>query len=195
MDITCYWAEYIMANYAHIEDGQITGVYDLLPINWRNVSNFTALAEDPDTLRQLGWVEVKKVEPEYNEYTQRLGNVVHSVEDGEVIETFEVFNLPAIEPVAPIIITELDIIADSIRRHNEAVEVIRLKRDQLLAATDFTQLPDVAAANGPELTQAYADYRQALRDFPTQFVNDPTFFDANFIVFPEKPTTTDSGTI
>jgi hypothetical protein len=195
LDITCYWAEYIMANYAHIEDGQITGVYDLLPINWRNVSNFAALAEDPDTLRQLGWVEVKKVEPEYNEYTQRLGNVVHFVEDGEVIETFEVFNLPAIEPVAPIVITELDIIADTIRRHNEAVEVIRLKRDQLLAATDFTQLPDVAAANGPELTQAYADYRQALRDFPTQFVNDPTFFDANFIVFPEKPTTTDSGTI
>ena len=32
-----------MATYAHIENSTITGVYDLLPDNWRNISNFHAL--------------------------------------------------------------------------------------------------------------------------------------------------------
>jgi hypothetical protein len=39
---------------------------------------------------------------------------------------------------------------------------LRAKRDKLLAATDWTQLPDI-----PETTKTlYATYRQRLRDFP-----------------------------
>jgi predicted metal-binding protein len=46
----------------------------------------------------------------------------------------------------------------------EKAEAIRAERDALLAATDWTQLPDV-----PEATrEAYAIYRQALRDIPEQ---------------------------
>ncbi|WP_321868518.1 tail fiber assembly protein [Burkholderia ubonensis] len=41
---------------------------------------------------------------------------------------------------------------------------VREKRDALLAATDWTQAPDV-----PEATASkYADYREALRDLPEQ---------------------------
>ena len=35
-----------MANYAHIVDGNIEGVYDLIPNNWKNISNFYALTEE-----------------------------------------------------------------------------------------------------------------------------------------------------
>jgi hypothetical protein len=55
----------------------------------------------------------------------------------------------------------------------------RCRRDALLVATDWTQLPDV-----PEATRnAYTAYRQALRDVPAQegFPND--------IVWPVAPGT------
>jgi hypothetical protein len=40
----------------------------------------------------------------------------------------------------------------------------RIKRDELLAASDWTQLPDVPAATA----EAWTTYRQALRDVPAQ---------------------------
>jgi hypothetical protein len=46
----------------------------------------------------------------------------------------------------------------------EKAAAIRAERDALLAASDWTQLPDV-----PEATrETYAVYRQALRDVPQQ---------------------------
>ena len=58
----------------------------------------------------------------------------------------------------------------------EDMDDVRYKRDKLLQASDWTQLPDV-----PEKTkQAWAGYRQALRDITTQ--PDP----AN-IVWPQEP--------
>lgn len=41
---------------------------------------------------------------------------------------------------------------------------IRARRDGLLASTDWTQMPDVAA----DTKQKYAEYRQLLRDVPQQ---------------------------
>lgn len=55
---------------------------------------------------------------------------------------------------------------------------IRAHRNALLAASDWTQLPDVPLAN----KEAWAQYRQALRDIPQQF-SDP----AN-VVWPVPPT-------
>jgi hypothetical protein len=46
----------------------------------------------------------------------------------------------------------------------EKAAEIRAERDALLAATDWTQLPDVPEA----IREAYAVYRQALRDIPEQ---------------------------
>jgi len=53
---------------------------------------------------------------------------------------------------------------------------VRRKRDNRLAASDWTQVPDA-----PVDQQAWADYRQALRDIPQQegFPED--------VVWPEKP--------
>jgi hypothetical protein len=44
----------------------------------------------------------------------------------------------------------------------------RFHRDRLLAESDWTQLPDA-----PVNRQAWADYRQALRDFPATWTPGP----------------------
>lgn len=44
-----------------------------------------------------------------------------------------------------------------------SAEVIRARRDKLLAASDWTQLPDA-----PVDAEAWAGYRQELRDLPQQ---------------------------
>ena len=48
-------------------------------------------------------------------------------------------------------------------------ERMRLHRDRLLAESDWTQLPDSNCDR-----QAWATYRQALRDFPTTWTAGPT---------------------
>ena len=47
---------------------------------------------------------------------------------------------------------------------------IRTERNQRLASTDWTQLPDVTLSD--DAKQAYRTYRQALRDFPSS-TTDP----------------------
>lgn len=175
-----------MANYAHIENGEITGVYDLLPDNWRNISNFSAL-NDPAFLESLGWRTIVKETPEYDLDKQALGLPSYRVENNTVIETIEVINLPTYQPVAPIIYTEEQQLLAKINTHIQAMAQLRMTRDTLLTATDFTQLADVIALNGEQLTTAYNAYRQELRDLPSLYDSDPEFLDISTAVFPVKP--------
>lgn len=62
----------------------------------------------------------------------------------------------------------------------ETWEGVRPKRNVLLAQSDWTQLPDAPLTN--EQKQAWAEYRQALRDLPA------TFATAEDVVYPEPPT-------
>jgi uncharacterized protein YbjT (DUF2867 family) len=55
-------------------------------------------------------------------------------------------------------------------------EEVRTQRDALLSQSDWTQVPDA-----PVDQQAWADYRQALRDLPQQ-AGFPTE-----ITWPQKP--------
>jgi len=59
-----------------------------------------------------------------------------------------------------------------------AILAVRMRhhRDRLLAESDWTQLPDSSADK-----QAWADYRQALRDFPSTWVPGP------IATFPTSP--------
>ena len=52
----------------------------------------------------------------------------------------------------------------------------RLHRNRLLAESDWTQLPDATVDRN-----AWAAYRQALRDFPATWTPGPT------VTFPEAP--------
>jgi len=52
---------------------------------------------------------------------------------------------------------------DTAKRTQLKADEVRAERDRLLAETDWTQVADA-----PVDAQAYADYRQALRDVPQQ---------------------------
>lgn len=64
----------------------------------------------------------------------------------------------------------------------QLAERARARRNQLLAESDWTQLPDARAAMGAEKAVEWDTYRQALRDITTQ-----AGFPAE-IVWPVKPT-------
>ena len=56
---------------------------------------------------------------------------------------------------------------------------MRQMRDMLLRNSDWTQMPDLPLSN--EQKQAWAVYRQALRDFPSTWTVGPT------VDFPDPP--------
>jgi len=51
---------------------------------------------------------------------------------------------------------------------NDCTKTMRLIRNGLLTASDWTQLPDATCDR-----QAWATYRQALRDFPATWTEGP----------------------
>lgn len=179
-----------MANYAHIENNTITGVYDLIPSNWRNISNFYVLAENFDDIRSLGWRIVQKtLDPTINTDTQRYGELIHTIENDDVVETREVITL-LVTPVIEQVIVELseeEQLAAKIERHNKVMTELRTVRNQLLANTDYTQLNDIIAINGIELTQLFVDYRQLLRDLPSLYEDNLDFSDINTVEYPIMP--------
>lgn len=69
------------------------------------------------------------------------------------------YNYDAVENIfgIPAAVLQAALIAD-------AWELIRAERDRRIAATDYTQMPDSPLT--AEQRQAFAAYRQALRDIP-----------------------------
>lgn len=59
---------------------------------------------------------------------------------------------------------------------DQQISVMRAIRDRLLVESDWTQLPDA-----PVNRDAWATYRQQLRDFPTTWTPGPT------ATFPDAP--------
>lgn len=53
----------------------------------------------------------------------------------------------------------------------EMLEALRAQRDRLLRESDFTQIPD--APLSADARAAWASYRQALRDLPELYADDP----------------------
>ncbi|HIF6022973.1 TPA: tail fiber assembly protein [Vibrio parahaemolyticus] len=63
---------------------------------------------------------------------------------------------------------------------NAKWEHVRVKRDQLMRDTDWTQVPDSQLTEDKKTE--FAAYRQALRDIPQ------TYSDPDAVIWPEKPT-------
>lgn len=82
-----------MANFAFIENEQISGIYDFLPQNWRNISNFH-LIDDWNTLNELGWYQLEKVIPVFDSSTHKIDNPKHHFENGVAYETYDLIELP-----------------------------------------------------------------------------------------------------
>lgn len=156
-----------MANYAHVVDGNIEGVYDLVPNNWRNTSNFYVLTDEER--ESLGWYKLVKVYPEYNAETQKLDNPRQYFTDGVAYETMDVISLPTVVVYEP---SPEDIQLQQKLRTRDQWNLIRGERDTKM--TDFewrytryhrqvrlgeTPVDDIALMDA---------YMQALADITTQ---------------------------
>lgn len=164
-----------MAKYAFIENNEIIGLYNDLPKNWRNISNFYALESDPEYLSSLGWKLIQRSTVKHNPDTQSA-EITYSIVGDSVVESIIVTDLPPL--------TNEELIRIKKVKHDNAMSILRNKRDQLLIDSDVTQLLDITKKNGPTLTAAYETYRQQLRDLPNVYDNDENFIDESTVVYP-----------
>ena len=178
-----------MANYAHIETDRVTGVYDLIPENWRNISNFYVLYEsEPELVYTMGWRTLIKTDIVYDPEVQRLGDPTYRIVNGEVIEDRAIIdNIIPVEPTARTY-SDAELLTILNNRHQTAISKLRSKRDQLLRDTDYTQLADIILLFGTILTTNFVVYRQALRDLPSLYEGNLDYFDENQFIYPSIPT-------
>lgn len=118
-----------MANYAQVENNKIIGVYDFLPKNWKNVSNFN-LIENVDILSSHGWFKIEKVIPEYDTTTQKIDNPKHHFENNVVYETYDIIDLPP--KTKSLELSEEQKLEIKRKREEIIVSNIRTTREQLM---------------------------------------------------------------
>lgn len=71
---------------------------------------------------------------------------------------------------------------EAVVRTDNALEILRLKRNALLRESDWTLMPDSPLSDSKKTE--WATYRQALRDLPN---NNNDITSVNDVVFPNEP--------
>ena len=160
-----------MANWAHIENGEIKGQYDLLPKNWRNISGLDLSKNDLPFLKSLGWYPVTKSNETFNDLTHYVSGYNYQIQENDVLETIILTEkLP--EPEQDFSILK-----------NNFIEELRKKRNELLVTSDWTQLQDVQNSFDELTKNKWIVYRQALRDIVEEYLNNETI-DINQVTWP-----------
>lgn len=72
------------------------------------------------------------------------------------------------------------VLTDQAMANQFALIMLRIKRDELLTKSDYTQMPDVTLSN----QDLWDNYRQALRDLPQTYANITSLDD---VTWPEPP--------
>jgi hypothetical protein len=160
-----------MANWAFVENGEIKELHDWLPPNWRHVSGLNLAENDTDFLRSLGWVRVVKQPETYDAMRFWVSSVSHAIVNDEVIETQQ------LSEVVPVQNGRLPF-------HDASLIGLRQYRNELLQASDWTQLPDVQNILGVTEKELWAQYRQALRDLPNLYQQHG---DMGLLTWPQPP--------
>ena len=77
-----------MTVYANVVDGEVKGVYDLLPTSWNGNLHFDLdAAEDENYMRENGFVKIIRDATPFNTETHRMSDFPwYTVENGEVYE-------------------------------------------------------------------------------------------------------------
>lgn len=163
-----------MANYAYVENNNPIEFYDNLPKSWRNISGFNTIT-DEQYLNDIGWYRILKNPENYNPDSQKLSGYSYSFENGMVIESPIIEDLPS------------DQIITIVKKREDFLNNLRRVRDKLLSESDWTQCLDLQEIRSQEWKDDWKNYRQALRDLPDayKFTNQ---FDS--IEFPKPPSVT-----
>ena len=162
-----------MSMYVVVENGQITERYDAIPENWRNISNFILMTDAERA--SFGFLPVKQSTVDDNpvRYTV-ISNDVKLDANGQ----------PYVDRVVEPIMTDQQY-QDYL--YNEALSILRNKRDALLFACDWTMASDLVQLKGSDWQNAWSTYRQQLRDLTNNYKSGDTIFDPNTVVFPNVP--------
>jgi hypothetical protein len=130
-------------------DTFIRHIFDVEPTQWDADNYCHVRGLTPEQVVHFGVHKKQIVTPPYHDAaTQHIEEGPALLIDGVWMQNYTVSDLSADESAAKV---------------GAQWNVIRAERNKLLAASDWTQLPD-ASADAP----AWATYRQALRDITTE---------------------------
>lgn len=87
-----------MTKYAFIENNNIVSIHDVLPTNWRNVSNFNVLTDQEEYLNTLGWYSIIKDTTPFNEETHYIAGVSYQYLNNQVVEINSILARPVPQP-------------------------------------------------------------------------------------------------
>ena len=131
----------------------MSGTYNL-PKNWKNISGLHLSESNLEFLASLGWQPVIKQHQDFDPNVSAVMGLQHTLQDGAVIETLRLVSSQGFyEPP-----------------QRQFLRSLRTRRNQLLAETDWTQLADAKLAEEDMIR--YLDYRQRLRDLPSEIGPD-----------------------
>jgi hypothetical protein len=151
--------------WAFINETGSIELYNKLPVNWQNVSNFFALESDVTTLQAFNWYPVSDQVPDYDPYAAECGEITCflDTENNVVIRTATVTSK-----------SQEQLNHEHNLRGAAFLLDLRSRRDFLLSSSDWTQAADVQASKTDEWKQQWAEYRQWLRDLP-EIYSQPSF--------------------
>ena len=81
-----------MTVYANLVDGEVKGVYDLLPKTWNNILNFDVKARlDRDLMSKNNFVEIERYKTDFDPRTHKMSDFpTYFVRNGVVFESREI---------------------------------------------------------------------------------------------------------
>ena len=144
--------------YCYVENNQIKQVVDVLPTNWKNVSNFYILPNSE--LKKHGRLPVEEV-----------------IYDGTVSEGFHIQENKILHVTMQPSLPQIDLE----QQIQDQWAGIRYQRDELLLKSDKFVLFDVYEKFSNKKQQQIKDYRQQLRDIPQNFEGPDN------IIWPKEP--------
>lgn len=147
-----------MTVYANLVNGEVKGVYDLIPKFWNGQNNFDILCKnDPNFMKENGFVKIIRDTRTYDSSTHIMSDFpTYTVSDGEVYEYREITEIPPFIPPS----------------REELLISIRLERDQRMKDFEWRyERYNRQIRLGIEPTdniQAMDSYMQSLADITEQ---------------------------
>ena len=89
-----------MTVYANLVDGEVRGVYDLLPKEWNGNDNFDLKCKvDENFMRNNEFVKIIRDTTPFDATTHKMSDYLnYTVENGEVYEHRDIIEIPAPSP-------------------------------------------------------------------------------------------------
>lgn len=89
-----------MTVYANLVDGELKGVYDLIPKTWNGIDKFDLKCKaDEQFMNENGFVKIVRDVTSFNETTHKMSDFPwYTVENNQVFEHRDIIELPPSSP-------------------------------------------------------------------------------------------------